>query len=159
MERQTSKVIGQFKKILWQSSDSKTLIVSFYIKKNDDLNPVSLNKYEGISITFKNNLFADSKIVFEEQDYQLSLIKNQVSKYPDSYLIDLSSEILPIKNKETEINKLNYLVRVLRLPIFKKLVDSKAGILVNELKEDLFFKIIKNQRINGSLFGIEEETW
>ncbi|PYF42194.1 AAA family ATPase, partial [Metamycoplasma alkalescens] len=124
-----------------------------------DLNPVSLNKYEGISITFKNNLFADSKIVFEEQDYQLSLIKNQVSKYPDSYLIDLSSEILPIKNKETEINKLNYLVRVLRLPIFKKLVDSKAGILVNELKEDLFFKIIKNQRINGSLFGIEEETW
>ncbi|PZV99867.1 AAA family ATPase [Metamycoplasma auris] len=156
---QTHKVIGKFNKILWQSKDSSILIVSFYIEKNDDKNPVTLNKYGSVSITFKDSMFNKLNIILNEESYELNLIKNEASKYPDSYLVDFDNSKFNVIKKDDSTNNLNYLSRVLKLPIFKGIVDSKINLLVSELGEDIFNLILNDQSIHGQTFGINQDDW
>ncbi|ENY69238.1 Exodeoxyribonuclease V alpha chain [Metamycoplasma auris 15026] len=153
------QVIGKFSKILWQSKDASILIVSFYIEKNDEKNPISLNKYGSISITFKDSSFSKLGLILNEESYEIVIVRNEASKYPDSYLIDLNNSKFNIIKKDESANNLNYLSRILKLPIFKNIVDSKINILIKELGEDLFERILNDSSIHGNLFGINQNDW
>ncbi|AZZ65695.1 DUF2075 domain-containing protein [Metamycoplasma phocicerebrale] len=158
MENESSKITGKFTKILWQSKDSKTIIAAFFVIKNDDLRPVQVNKYGSISITLRDNLFKGLSLILNDATYEIFVLKNNLSKYQDSYNIDYNVAILPAKEENSE--NFNYLVKVLKLPMFKNLLDSKANLLVSELKEDVFGKIIDSKNIvQGETYGIKNEEW
>ncbi|WP_330463380.1 ATP-dependent DNA helicase [Metamycoplasma gateae] len=159
MEDITSKVIGKFTKILWQSNDKKTVIAAFLIIQNDAKNPVHINAYNSISITFKDNSFDNSKLTINEQLYELSLYKNLASRYPDSYLLNLDELIKLVENTDIKSDKYFYLSRLLRLPIFKNLVSSRAEIIANDLGDNMIDRILNDNTVHFNNFSIKEESW
>ncbi|WP_045433407.1 ATP-dependent DNA helicase [Metamycoplasma canadense] len=160
MEQENSIVIGKFKKIIWQSGDLETLIVSFSVIKNDPKNPVFVNSFNTVSVIFRNKSFDKFNFSVSEKKYELSLIKNISKKYKNSYLFDNNYPFKEIEViNETEEDKLGYLIRVLKLPIFKNLIDSKISLLVSELKENLFIKILEDKNKIAKKFEIEENKW
>lgn len=159
MKRQHSQVIGIFEKRLWQSKDRRTLIVAFRVLENDKNNPVNVNLYNSISITIKDNLFEELKIQAYDKTYEITIYKNDSSKYSDSYLINYDYPLKIVQSEITSNESLNYINRVIKLPIFKDVENIKTNILIKELGENVFQRIYDSKKMFGPDFGIEEEKW
>ncbi|MBN4089371.1 ATP-dependent DNA helicase [Mycoplasma enhydrae] len=159
MENQIYLVTGKFTRILWQSQKGDVVIAAFNVIKNDEKNPIQLNKYNSISIILRDNIFKTLKLTLNDESYEFKVIKNENSKYPDSYNLDYATPILLAKKEESK-NDFSYLTKVLRLPMFKGILDSKANLLVSELGENIFSSILDSKNlVQPNNYGIAEEDW
>ncbi|MGX9372744.1 MULTISPECIES: ATP-dependent DNA helicase [unclassified Mycoplasma] len=159
MLKQNFIVTGTFEKVLWRSRDQRTAIVAFKVLENDKKNPIILNSYNSITITFYDHLFDELKIEIHEKKYEISVIKNNLSKYNDSYLIDSQ---IPFKKVTSELlieEKNEYLSQVFKLELFNELKNVKFNTLIRDLGEDVFQKIYDDKKLYGQTFGITAEDW
>lgn len=158
MKRQHSQVIGIFEKRLWQSKDRRTLIVAFRVLENDKNNPVNVNLYNSISITIKDNLFEELKIQAYDKTYEITIYKNDSSKYSDSYLINYDYPLKIVQSEITSNESLNYINRVIKLPIFKDVENIKTNILIKELGENIFQRIYDSKKCLVPILELKKKS-
>ncbi|AXE60982.1 exodeoxyribonuclease V subunit alpha [[Mycoplasma] phocae] len=149
-----STIQGYFTKILWISEKGDVVICSFKIQKNDVLNHVMTNKFNSISVIFKNNLFNLQEIILDEKIYQIQVLANKFSKYPNSYTAKSISHV-----KENDNYKVNYIVKFLKSANFRGIGEEKSWAIVNDLGVDAISKIINDDSIDYKKYNISEENW
>ncbi|WP_369085839.1 ATP-dependent RecD-like DNA helicase [Metamycoplasma spumans] len=155
MENKNSLITGTFNKILWSSTDGSIVIATFKVLTNDGATPVSLNKFNSISITIKNNLFNENNIILNTQNYQVSVSPAIKSKYPNSYVLN-SVDLVD----DNESYQKSYIVKFLKSAKFKGIGEQRAWAIVDKLGADALKKIANdNGEIDYKEIGINSESW
>ncbi|MDD7837538.1 AAA family ATPase [Metamycoplasma hyosynoviae] len=139
------KITGMFKKMLFEKEVDKFRIASCKIIQVEDKNiSVKTNKYGNISVISKDFDFEFDKY------YELTLENARHSKYPESYnLIEL---------KESELWKLNYVVKFLQGTNFPGIGEIRAKKIVEKYGFNTLKVIAYDKSITAKSLGINDES-
>ncbi len=139
------KISGFFKKILFEKKQNNFRITSCKIAAQPQGLTIKTNKYGTISILSKDIDFEIDKC------YDMILEYFPHSRYTESYnLVEL---------KESEMWKLNYLVRFLKSSKFPGIGEVKSTKIVEKFGFDTLNILAFNDDYDADDFGISEEAY